>query len=902
MKIYTYKDPFKLKDEVYWDEISSCPNLCVSQTLVMGLSQNPKYGYIRSNYDYIYTIDSLIKVMYEDWSNNPTKNIKQFISCSKRIAKIKDKELRQTFSFNKADVVEAIRMLVELDIRPEEINFGEDKSLRTFKDIYSDLIKEEEWNIDSNKIESIEEALKSLLIKEIEEANKIPNNSKMISQLEHINELMRDKDYSVEKIVIHGVHKFKPMIMRLIKDLKEIEIIFLINYIPEFERMYETWRKVYFWTGEKFTETDSKIYKKNNIGEAMALLLEGEIINFDQYNLDFLKFDNLSTFCDYVSDVYDDVSNYNNDSSQRSRRTAIFKMKEQFYATNMEDVNNILKQYHPQQFGNKHFLSYPIGQFFLSIYNMWDSDVKKLRIQSSFLKECLSVGFFQQADKPNPIEIYDKIEVYLENLKISDNYFANQLIKNLEVLIKKIRKIKSEEMKRNAQSLLRKFSIYTLKEDEVRYFINIIKSIVKISKHLFDSSKEEVNFKEHYENLLDILAKPSEYSLDTSGLSKEEDNMINDIKEKILEIQDIDIEGSIDDLKDSLHFYLNRVDKTEEDNNQASWIVRNFEQLDGGVLLKDSSNTDRSYHLGLVGDLEMNFKSKDLFPWPLDKGFFRENSFKNKEYIATINSYKEYKNFLRYSLFYAAYFLDTELKISYIENNKREINSPYYVLKILDSKFIDFDDSSSKLYEKRPRKIKVVKTPEAIDVNLSKDQVRSYMFCEYRFFLDEIVDGGTYYNSQYLQNLYYQTMLYKKSWEKLQYKDKSSIEEIVKLENEKLRKHFFLWSEITFIDAENKIIKEISDKQIGCGNVIKEIDENYIDTRKKFIYAQLTRDRKDKYNLLGDVLHVPNESKKRNEIYNLINYSSSIDKTEEFKKCEFCSQNGLCLYGYREGE
>ena len=78
--------------------------------------------------------------------------------------------------------------------------------------------------------------------------------------------------------------------------------------------------------------------------------------------------------------------------------------------------------------------------------------------------------------------------------------------------------------------------------------------------------------------------------------------MIEDIKYRIslIEDEDIEFEGSIEDLKESLHFYLARVESKEERKDQSSWIARNFEQLDGGVLLKDATRTGRAYHIGLV--------------------------------------------------------------------------------------------------------------------------------------------------------------------------------------------------------------------------------------------------------------------------------------------------------------
>ena len=60
--------------------------------------------------------------------------------------------------------------------------------------------------------------------------------------------------------------------------------------------------------------------------------------------------------------------------------SALYYMDEQLYAANSE-VNNILKIYFPEQFGERAFLDYPIGHFFLSITNMWDPNSQSLCIK-----------------------------------------------------------------------------------------------------------------------------------------------------------------------------------------------------------------------------------------------------------------------------------------------------------------------------------------------------------------------------------------------------------------------------------------------------------------------------------------------------------------------------------------
>ena len=54
-----------------------------------------------------------------------------------------------------------------------------------------------------------------------------------------------------------------------------------------------------------------------------------------------------------------------------SNAAVLNAMTEQVYTAN-KDVHTLLKIYHPEFSQDRHFLAYPIGQFFSAIYRLWD--------------------------------------------------------------------------------------------------------------------------------------------------------------------------------------------------------------------------------------------------------------------------------------------------------------------------------------------------------------------------------------------------------------------------------------------------------------------------------------------------------------------------------------------------
>ena len=102
-------------------------------------------------------------------------------------------------------------------------------------------------------------------------------------------------------------------------------------------------------------------------------------------------------------------------------------MDEQIYAAN-SNVNDILKIYFPEQFGERNFLDYPIGHFFIAITNLWDEETKGMQIKDiNDIYECLSCGIIDEGKKGQVITTFDKCKLYFQdekNIACSDHAFC----------------------------------------------------------------------------------------------------------------------------------------------------------------------------------------------------------------------------------------------------------------------------------------------------------------------------------------------------------------------------------------------------------------------------------------------------------------------------------------------
>ena len=71
--------------------------------------------------------------------------------------------------------------------------------------------------------------------------------------------------------------------------------------------------------------------------------------------------------------------------------------------------------YFPEQFGERQFLNYPLGHFFIAIANMWDSQQNKVYIRNfNDVRECFGAGILMEETPGELSSIYSKIAALFE--------------------------------------------------------------------------------------------------------------------------------------------------------------------------------------------------------------------------------------------------------------------------------------------------------------------------------------------------------------------------------------------------------------------------------------------------------------------------------------------------------
>lgn len=897
LSIYTYSNPYEINNEPFWDSIKNCAHFCVSQTMVNGLSA----VYSELNDGQLATVEELVEALYPNWFDTKTY-IEQYTILTNTLDTVTPniepdrwKKIKQSLRFNKSSLLDSIRLMAEMGL-----------SLKNLK--IKKITEEQLYLVAAYKaILNGENAKKFTLRrnfsdKEIDQAIKTALVAK---------DVRRGKEAkSVEKIdcntvVIHGIHQFTPTILSMIEEVAKYKrVVLLFNYQQQYKEIYQTWLDVYScfdlniksqFNNEFIPSTLLQAsYKGNVLADQIGKLADGTLTEKSRVlnDISVIEFDNITEFSAYVAQIFEDASRkYHEDENKKG--SALSYMREQFYSAN-NSVNDILKVYFPEQFGERHFLAYPIGHFFVAVTNMWDSENGGIKIENmNDIAECLYSGALYEKIPGSLITTFNSTKNYFSRATVLEGDNESEGVIDL---LKKLRKQNSKLNKGKAEyaEQLNRLAYYNVDLESIDELIEALETLNKITKLFYeDFENENNNFKHFYEKIKDFVETQI---LPTADAETEFQDILLRLLARLEEVEKIETTSTFDCLKDTMAYYLKQESQKGE---SANWIVRDFQQIDGDVLKSSTQEADIIYHYACVSDADMNVKREDQFPWPLTIEFF-EKAYEplDWKYQVYVKSRKEYKHFKRYALVYGLEFNRCNFKLSYIKNDDDKQNELYYILKLLGVK------TERNIHNTASTKQNLDLTVN-LGVNRSKfvdlDGFRRRI-CGYRFALESLIQGGTIYQDRFLQSKYMEIMLANIVRRKLegQIATEAIMNEALDDATSRLSRYFRFLNESEMTDiktnTKNAIIHQaLKDGKIKQFPKLDDTDTDMMRKKEEFIYLHLENENQENV-LLGKFNDLTVAEKKKFLPENLkeANYSKEANIW-----CQWCAVREKCLESYK---
>lgn len=744
IEIFTYPNPYQLSTMPYWGRIKDLVQFCASQTMANGFSA--EYSYFKKGQ--LMPVNTLVNEMYQKW-NAIGKKMKQYSKVDEVLKTVNLTStnldiVQNSLAINTNEYLNAVRLLIEMGVKVKDIS-EDDRMLtldqRYLIEAYKKLLSDNEFSLQDTFTE-----------------NEI--DAKIECCLE--NKKDHDFDYKDKSaIVFHGIHQFSPIILRVIDQISHYKkVILLFNFDPEYPRTYDTWMRVYapFETKIKILNNSQSLPKyhifndSRSLGKQLADMQEGRVSASGKQpvsNLQLIRFDNTTEFSRYISDCYEkaiynkaEITTHTNKSGN-----VLAYMDEQFYAA-YSNVNDLLKTYYPEQFGEQRFLNYPIGRFFVSVANMWDADLGGECIRDyNDISECLLAGIVQEESSGELNETFLQCQNYLENTGVSTISEICAKMNNLKNIVG------GYKLKNNPE--YRKIGYFNVKPEKIGRLIEGLKELGKIEEEFFRDFQDNcMTFRRFYEKVSNFLKRRVETE---ENLDSEFKDILRRMLERIDSMDFPDSNSSFSCLKQTMTYYL---DQDENQINSADWIVRNFEQIDGDIMrsrIQKASGRSVVYHFCCLSDANMGVNRFELFPWPLDEHFFDVAcEMTDWKYQVYIESRKERKNFKKYALIYGLLNNCADVKISYIKNQDDNVNDPYFLLKLLgisDKEYIPVSERSN------VARVRVMGKDLTVRKQFDENDRIRYVICHYKFALDSLIARTSVYEDQFMIKKYLAVVL-----------------------------------------------------------------------------------------------------------------------------------------------
>lgn len=885
--IYSYHNPYSLKDnQELWDEIVNCPYFCVSQTLVNGLKT--LYGK-DFQINRVTTVKNLTDAVYRYWTGTACAvkqhaDIDNIISMASARCGLNADEvenIRKSFLFNRNEVFNSIRTMFELRMNPNNIvekYLTPEQKFIVF--IFNEIInsaRNKDFLLKDNFTEQeIEEAIMAAL-------QIVKENSGNASESIGIGEF--------DHIVIHGVHQFSSLMLRTIEEIaKYKKVILLFNYQEQYKNIYQTWIDIYSsfdckmvdFKENEFHPTDSSTisYEGNMLAQNMGKLLEGRKEDITvQKPYEIIEFDNMTEFAGYVAKIFEEAE-------RRDPEYPMSAMSEQIYAAD-SSANDILKIYFPEQFGERQFLNYPLGHFFIAVANMWDSETNGILISDiNDIRECLSAGILAEKTPGRLASIFGKMESLFVGCLSVDEMLSR---------LKKVKKNKKFISDDKRLEYISHISYYSVSKSEIKELEQALNDLEELASFFYeDFEKRPNNFKAFYKKLKQYLR---EEILDERDLGDEFTDIINRVLtrlDEIEDIEDIDASASFECLKSTMSLYL--VQETKP-GKSANWIVKNYEQIDGDVLRTAKDNKTQIMHFACLTDEDIDAVKTREFSWPLNADFFEvaQNPVDWK-YQVFVKARKEYKNFKRYALIYGLEFNKGKYKLSYVKRDGDLEREPYYLLKILG---VDKKRNIDRIISRKLEDVSKIQFKNSSLGTYSLYDYYRYKICKKRFLFETLTEGNTIYKDEFLLAKYLEIWVENEIKESMQGLPGSELLLVEKI-NEKydeLKKYFPFAMNVNRIDIVNNVKNRL--ESVKKYPFLSEKDRKFMMIRELFIYKQLKNPKKFNKDVLKDkfIDIPPNKIEEELSKDKLIedNFRSSTDVW-----CQYCSNREICIAYYAQ--
>jgi hypothetical protein len=705
VSVITYNNPYSFHTMEQVRQYRSSLHLCATTSLAAGMKT------LSDVFPHITATREIVDKFYPGW-NTPRVRFRQYASLSDKLRHFTwaNPDVLLSFKRNKLNILITMRNLSEIFLTPDMIRpHCQTEEERLFCDLWAEMLPEFSFFLGIAKSN----------LQSFENVNRI------------LDDVHPNRDKSV--VLLHGFYFITPVQHFIFSRWKElgVHLVFLNLYDGENPNLFgfleENFSSMHGWTDREnwtITRDDEKIP-----GKVFANLLEGK--NNGQANMEMEEFP-YHYVIDFVKDIKDNTV---------------------YISPNDEELNTRLRDFYPEAYvEERHFLSYPLGQYLLHLHSIWKEDKGEYVLTERIIKECFASGWLED-EEGNARELthqLDKILPYFVDCRTDFEWYdrLNKLmLSKLSVSnsLKKYNLSREDHFKAVRVSPGLRFSFFSVPLRDLKRIRVHFKKLIKDARWLLNVKQERMTIKEHFDKIDQML---KESHLHRERLSEEENTLVERLKDSLTNPVDDQADYHISDLADSIVVFLknglnkNEIEMDEENPALIDFKIHRFEKVDGLVYLKNQSP------LHFCGMDERHFPVASApMPWPISKELL--SKLDNPAANMYLFREKHRLSFSKY-LFYLAVSYPGLITFSWIRNfnDEENLDKSIYIdlLKLNRSNVQQLNP-----YEYEPNLLVEAEMEETIRAleALPKEEFVEMRLCPRRFYYSTVSDLFSTYSSSF---------------------------------------------------------------------------------------------------------------------------------------------------------
>ena len=487
-KVYTYTDLTKLNTSKNFLELIKYPQITVSSDLrkclngkieidrVQGLVSDVANFKVTEFHTFATAID-------EEWNTDKSK-FNEMIILSEFVRRKLDEAGENTKQRNWMvgcmrnidSMLSSIILLEQANVRPDDINISGNRNLQLFVEAWKNLTEKDP------AITNFRAKMRDMTSKEAWK-----RVFKTALNMESLD--------GIDTIVFHGFYYITPHQERIMTLLEQagFNLIFLIPYDERYPYVYEIWDETYS-VQRGYEPKSSWHIEKSSAADPYGEIFEGKTAQIHNS----LEIKEYASIMEFVNDV-------------KHFREKGFSL----YSADFKSANQILKDYFPEEYGDRKILSYPIGQFISTLNHMWDEDKQTIAIEADKLIECFSSGWLAV----NGISGKQYMQDLLYILPFFNGCHTIEEWENRIDLFREIERsaiapfevdldpdISIFRWQEAIGSPLKNFSVFAVETEKLDVILSLIKQLLDMARELFGKN-DIVRVYDHIRTLDSILKK-----------------------------------------------------------------------------------------------------------------------------------------------------------------------------------------------------------------------------------------------------------------------------------------------------------------------------------------------------------------------------------------------------------